>query len=243
MIKLLDHIAATEDGATVSQLSRDLGMAKSSVHALCHTLLQENLLTSSDTGRYIMGPHAIRWSNAYLKNNRLADGFRQIIRNMPELDNYTLTLSLREGADVVYIDTRNSLSPLGVTFRIGMRIAAVFSATGKAILSRLPEETLKQITSEPLPEPMTQYSIQTVAALKRELDKVRTQGYSLDNGQIHPEMICVGAPILNRDGYASAGIALSMPRSLATDMLIAELGPKVAHIADQLTERFSRILD
>lgn len=241
-IAILDYLSECREGMSVSQIARDLNLPKSSVHGLCNTLAEAGVLDVSDGARFVMGPHPMRWTNAYLKENRLVDGFRALCNEMVQLNDYTLTLSTLDENEVVYIDCRNAMSPLGVSFRIGMRMPAVFSATGKAMLSRFSDSELEQFLTFSWPAQLTDKSVAGAEQLQHELNETRARGYSIDDGQIHEAMICIGAPIYNRRGKSVAGIALSMPKPLATDAVIDARGQDIKYIAGELSERFGMVL-
>lgn len=235
---ILDHIAASERPLSISDIARQLGLPKSSVHGLCHTLCGLNLLRLLDEGKFAIGPHVMQWTNAYLAENNLVDEFHHLLADDKTLDNFTITLSSLHGGDVIYMACRNSPAPLGVTFRIGMKLPAVFSATGKAMLARLDEAQLQTHLALPWPLALTRHSIGSPQLLHEELVQIRQQGYSVDDGQVREGMFCLGAAICNARGGVEAGIALSMTKAEAQPDVIEKVASGVMAIARHLSERF-----
>jgi DNA-binding IclR family transcriptional regulator len=66
-----------------------------------------------------------------------------------------------DGAEVVYLACQNGDRPLGVTFRIGMRLPAPYTATGKAMLSTLPTAEVRHLFADGMPPPLTRASVAT----------------------------------------------------------------------------------
>src|SRR5690606_22613980 len=100
--QILDWIAQAEGGLKLSDLVRQTGLPKSSLHGLCQTLLHLKLLQLTPGSNFIMGPQSVRWANAFLADNDIVDAFHDVVAQAAELDAYTLTLSHLEGPDVIY---------------------------------------------------------------------------------------------------------------------------------------------
>lgn len=206
---LIDLLAHAQEPLGLSDLSRRLRIAKSTLHALCDTLVHLGLL-QTEGGGFAIGPHVLQWSAAYLARNDLARAFDRLMAQDMQLTDYTVTLSVLDGTEVTYIGCRNSIRPLGFTFRAGMRVPAVFSATGKAILSVLEPEARARAMPEVWPEGFTPHSTRDAASLAPQLEEAAARGYAVDGGEIRAGMICVGVPIRGAGGSAMAGLAISM---------------------------------
>ncbi|MGH8771566.1 MAG: IclR family transcriptional regulator, partial [Burkholderiales bacterium] len=136
-VRLLDILAAAREPLTLAALTSLLQLPKSTTHSLCSTLVQAGLLTRFETGAYHLGSHVMDLAHAYLSRIDLTAEFVKVWDSMAMLPEETIILSVLDGTDVVYLACRNGSRPLGVTFRIGMRLPANCTATGKALLSTL----------------------------------------------------------------------------------------------------------
>jgi DNA-binding IclR family transcriptional regulator len=199
-----------DDPQTVSTLARSLGLPKSTVHGLCATLVNMGLLVRRSDASFRVGPHVMRWANAFLTSTDLTAEFAALWDDLKVLPNGTITLSVLDGTDVVYIGCRNSGQPLGITFRIGMRLPAIYTATGKAFLSTMSDARVREMTSRNWPEALTSRSVRNVDTLLRELKTCRERGYSIDDGQTREGMYCIGAVVRDSSGQAIAGVAVSL---------------------------------
>jgi len=222
---------------TVSDLARRLELPKSTVHGLCVTLVNLGLLTRRNGNAFCIGPHVMRWANAFLARTDLTAEFSGLWDNLRILTNETITLSVLDGKEVVYIGCRNSSSPLGITFRIGMRLPAVFTATGKAILSTMTEPQVRAIVAGPWPKPLTARSITSIDTLLRELDDCRRLGYSIDDGQTREGMYCFGTPVRDSTNQAVAGVAVSLLAAKVDQANIKLAATCIQTIAYQLSVR------
>ncbi|OYR21014.1 IclR family transcriptional regulator [Brucella thiophenivorans] len=235
--QILDCVAEYRDGVKLSDIVRKTGLPKSSVHGLCQTLTHLKLLKLNGDGCFTMGPQSVRWANVFLASSDIVDAFHDVVAEAEELGAYTLTLSHLEGAEVIYLSCRNSSAPLGITFRIGMRVPAVFTATGKAMLAAMSEQELARHLPSEWPHPITPSSVQSLRNLEAEMAEVRAKGYSVDDGQLREGMFCIGASICDRPHHPTAGIALSMMAAEARPETVAAIGTRVRALADSLGER------
>jgi len=236
-VQILDLVSALATPPTFSEIVAQLGLPKSSAHGLCATLVDLGLLIRTNAGTYQVGAHVMNWANAFVSQTDLVDVFQDLLQDRQDLSNFSLTLTVLDQQQVVYIACANSKAALGFTFRIGLRLPAPFTATGKAILSTLGDQQVRQRFTSDWPQPMTANSVANIDQLLLELAQVRQRGYSLDNGQIREGMFCIGAPVYDFSGQAVAGLAVSMLEQEAIDSTVEAIGSKLVAIASSLSAR------
>lgn len=231
---VLDHLAQSGEPVGISELSRQLKIAKSTLHGLCETLVRLGLLQTSNGG-FEVGPHVLGWSAAYLGRNDMSRAFEHVVSRETQLLNYTLTLTILDGDNVVYIGCRNSARPLGFTFQIGMRLPAVFSATGKAIMASMPDAERLLHIPKSWPQPFTARGVARLEDFETQIAQWQDRGYAVDNGEIRDGMFCVGVPIRNRSHKVIAGLAISMTEAEANEMGVEYFAKEINSLADKLT--------
>lgn len=238
---ILDHIAHAGKPQSFTDLAKALQLPKSSLHGLCSTLVQFNLLTRLESGLLTLGPHVVTWGNAFLARLDITQEFFASWDEMQVLPDETITLSVRDGREVVYIACRNGTRPLGYTFKTGMRNAAVHTATGLAMLSTLPDQsiyTLLDPSQGPWPQPLTRKGFTHIEELMSELDQIRRRGFSIDREGVREGMYCFGAPVFDsHNPEAVAGVAVSILANEVNPALEQRAGMAVRRLADRLTER------
>jgi DNA-binding IclR family transcriptional regulator len=185
-----------------------------------------------------LGPHLMSWANAFVSRSEITQEFFAAWDEVSVLPQETITLSVLDGSSVVYIACRNGDRPLGVTFRTGMRLPAPFTATGKAMLSTLSDEEIRQVLDEPWPEPLTSAGTPGLDTLLEQIGEIRRRGYSIDCGEVRDGMHCFGAPVFDSSGKSAvAGVAVSL-LSLETDPATQEkAGRAIRTLANRLSER------
>lgn len=237
-VQVLDAIATSSDPLTLADLTRLTGAPKSSLHGMCDTLVQLQLVKRLPSGAMALGPHVMTWANAFLAQTQITEEFRALWDQADAFHDATVTLSMLEGDAVVYLACQNGDRPLGVTFRIGMRLPAPYTATGKAMLSTMPAADVQRLFADGLPPPLTRASVASVTALADELQQVRAVGYSVDNGQMREGMTCFGAPVFDAQSARAAGaIAVSYLTSEIDTATGERIGQQVRALADRLSAR------
>lgn len=236
--RILDLVARSRSFLSLSEISRELKIARSSVHTLCHTLINLELLIRRSDQTFQLGPHVMRWSNAFSLQSDVATEFASIWDQETELPGATITLTVLEEAEVVYIAARNSaLSNTRIDFRTGMRLPAAFTATGKAFLSHMSDFEVRRLFPEGLPPVRTPKSVQDVDNLLKELQEIRQMGYSCDDEQVAEGIVCFGAAVLDSRNRPIAGVAVSLPIEAVDDAVQQKAIANVKRIATQLSHR------
>ncbi len=234
-VAVMNMLADSPRPLGVSDIARDLGLPKSSVHGICETLADLDLLRLGPTG-YGPGPRPLRWGSAYLARTSLVQEFQTQVARDSLLSDYTVTLSTLDGPNVVYLACHNADKPLGFTFQSGQNLPAVFTATGKAMLAALPPEDRRARLSGPWHAPFTRNSVADAAAFEAQLPRWRALGYAMDNGEIREGMICLGAAVLNADRRPVAGIAISLTAAEARPEVCETLGRVIVAVAARLAQ-------
>ncbi len=236
-VRMLDYVSATGERPTAADLARRLEIPRSTAHGLINAMAELGLLARGADGTFSLGSRPMRWASGFLSQSDLVSVFHEHFTQNPELGRYTITLSVLDGDEVVYLGGRNSDQPLGVTFRIGMRLPAFFTATGKALLATLDEGALNKLLEGDLPAPLTAHSVRDPISLRRELAATRARGFSIEVGQVREGMTCLGAALSDYSGKAVAGIAVSLTQGEATPVAVAKLGARLQETAAILSRR------
>lgn len=236
--RILDLVARSKTFPSLSDVSRELGIARSTVHALCQTLVQLDLLIRRGDQTFQLGPHVMRWSNAFMQQSDVATEFATIWDQETELPGATITLTVIDGTEVVYIAARNSaVSHSLIEFRAGMRLPAAFTATGKAFLSHMTDFEVRKVYAHGLPPARTVHSVQDIDQLLVELRQIRACGYSCDDQQVAEGIICFGAAVLDSRNRPMAGVAVSLPADALSQEERDRVIANVQRIATRLSHR------
>ena len=95
------------------------------------------------------------------------------------------------------------------------------SAIGKALLSHLPDDGVRTIVARTGLPARTATTITDVDELLRELERVREQGFAVDDEEDSDGVVCVGASVVDHRRACVAaisltGLKLTLPRAAST---------------------------
>jgi DNA-binding IclR family transcriptional regulator len=237
-VNILDVVALAREPISLGDLTRETGVPKSTLHGLCDTLIKLGLIRKNSNGGMSIGSYVMNWANAFLSQTSLTEEFQSMWEASSAFPRETVTLSVLDGSQVIYLSCRNGDRPLGITFRIGMALPAPYTATGKAMLSTMPAVDITRLFSGAWPEPLTKASVSGYKELVDELEQVRRDGYSIDNGQMREGMICFGAPVFDAtQPHAIAGLAVSLLATEIDEATGVQIGKDIRRLADELSVR------
>jgi len=210
--KALDLLELLAEHGTLSliELTERLEQPKSSTYRIVLTLENRGFISRSDEdGKYCLGYKQLMLTRNLLERNTLRTAALPEMKRLSELYGDTVNLGVLLDGHVLYVEIIESTHPLRMTDSIGSRSPFHATAIGKAIASRLPEETVRGLVADYGLMPITPNTIATEEALFRELERIRKQGYALDDQEIVEGARCVAAPIVDVQGRPAGAISLS----------------------------------
>jgi len=239
-VAILDDLARSTESGAISGIARRTGMAKSSVADVCATLSALGLLSRGREGRYLLGRHIVELARGLVGGRRLIEVFAEACEAAPECRDETVTLSILDGSDIVIVAVRQGRAALPVTARIGLRLPAWATASGRCFLSVLDAgEVAAILAGGSTTSAGVAGSVPSAASLTAELSAQARAGYFVDDQSTASGMTSFGAPVR----CASAGsVVAAVVVAARTDALTAErsqaFGAAARAIADAC-ERFS----
>jgi len=235
-LKLLDLVAQA-DGAGLSDLADQSGMAPSTVHRLLTSLAQHGMVAHDvETGAWTIGVKAFEIGTAYLRFRKLGTISRPFLKQLMEGCGETANIAIEDDGDVVFISQVESHAPMRAFFRPGRRGPIHASGIGKAILSTWPDARIEALLSGRALQHFTEKTRDTIPTLLEDIAAIRARGWSIDDEEHTLGMRCVAAPIFDEYGEAVAGISVSGPAVRLPDSKIDAFGPVVRAAAEGLTK-------
>ena len=158
------------------------------------------------------------------------------IKNLSYDTNHITYLAVLEGPHIVYCD---KVDPLGENapraFR--MRLDAHSCALGKAILAFKSRDELREIYKSYSLHKHTSNTITSLDKLYTNLDKVRKNGFSVNEAETFDYVYGIGAPIMDAQRRAIAGIAISGTKGSINVKTIPDLANKVNNTAKLISRK------
>ena len=221
---------------TLSDLAVRTEMPPSSTHRILSTLQKHGYVEFDETTQeWMIGIEAFRIGNTYLVRTNLVEAARKTLRRLMEETGETANLGIADSGDVVFVDQVETHNPIRAFFRPGTRGHMHSSGIGKALLSDMPRREVEKIIHNKGQPEFTSKTLTSSEQLFNDLTATRDRGWSIDDEERYSGMRCVASTIYNSFGEAVAGISVSGPTVRFPNHVISELGPKVKHAADEVT--------
>jgi IclR family transcriptional regulator, acetate operon repressor len=229
----------------VGELSRELGLHKSTVSRLMGTLERGGLLSRNpETQRYRLGIDLIGLAAQVIGYMDLRDVARPHLRRLSDECQESVNLVILDmphgdaerTAQVVnleqFIPRARQVKNIG---RVGRRMPPHCTAAGKVLLAHLPEEQRRWIFLDHL-EAFTPHTITAWDALQEELARVRAQGYAMVEEELEEGLNAVAAPIRDHTGAVVAAAGIAGPAYRLTPEQLPQLAAQLAGVTAQISQ-------
>ncbi|MEH7415609.1 IclR family transcriptional regulator [Neobacillus drentensis] len=206
--KILRTLRAHPKGLSLSQIAKEVGMARSTVQRIVTTLEQERFIAAASVnGGFRLGPEIAMLAGAV--HSDLREEVRPFLLNLSHQINETVDLSVLENGKVLFVDQIIAPHPLQATSQPGASFPLHCTANGKAILASLPLAEVERLLPEHLQQ-YTEHTITTRDELLRDLEQVRKKGVSFAREEHIPGICAVGAAVVDHIGNISA-VSIPLP--------------------------------
>ena len=129
----------------------------------------------------------------------------------------TISLVVRDGDEVIYVERLISQNLIGFNIRAGLRRPMYPNSMGKAILAFLPDDERHEILNRSVFNNGGQKQSLNKKEIIQELNKIKQQGYAVNQVQYSGGALAISVPILNHNGRAIAGINIGTPSNAPPD--------------------------
>lgn len=210
-LDVLELLAVSTTQPTLTEMSRILGLPKSSLYKLLSTMERRGWIESDDVThtRYRIGLRALLAGSRYVDADAIVQLTEPLLNSLSEQFSEATHLGRLEGSDVVYLAKRESTHPLRMYSAVGRRLPAHATAMGKAMLAQRTWDEVDALLPDPLAA-LTVHTITSRPALRDELERVRERGYAVDD-QESADMLRAVAVALPRVGNVANALSISAP--------------------------------
>jgi IclR family KDG regulon transcriptional repressor len=210
---ILDCLGRTGAPLSAREIGSKLGMSRSTAYRLLITLATGAYVTQdlNSPEKYRLGFKILELASSVLDNIELRQQALPFLRELRDLANETVHMVVMEQGLVTYIDKVECSQAVRMYSTIGRRGFVHSTAMGKAMLAFMPEKKVACIVEQHGLLPCTPNTITDMETLLRELEKIRRQGYAIDDVENEEGIRCVGAPIFDYQGWPVAALSVSGP--------------------------------
>lgn len=238
-IKILKLLSNKKD-MTVTEISNELIIPKSSVYNIVKTLTEEDftMLKDKKLKTYCLGLSVYQVGMSYLSQASMYPIVHNYLEKLMLEYNTTAFYAVERNNKIVYIDKLEPALSMRTTVPLGTTREMYSTALGKAILSTYPEERiLEKIDNGLLLKQKTKNTITNVSDLMEDILITRSRGYSVDNGEDRDNVFCIAAPIFNDKDKTAGAISISFLFYQRKDMDIIKVSEKILSTANEISRK------
>jgi len=231
VLRILEALQGSSSGLGLKAICDQTGINKSTAHRFLKHLERERYLLRTEAGAYLIGPRLSQLSARGNQEATLQAVARPILWDLWKSTHETVNLGVLDQGTVLYVDVIESPHEFRLSSRVGTRRSVHVTALGKALVAFLPEETRQTILDSIAFQPATPKTIGNLLQFRQELEKIRRQGYAVDDEEAVQGARCVSAPILNSAGAPVAAVSVSGPVTRVTPSLVSAMAGAVTSAA------------
>lgn len=240
-LNILEAAAHRREGLTNSEISRKLGIPKSSASYILRTLERRGYLRrDEESGRYRLGLKILSLGGDAQANLDIADVALPFMRALEEKIHMTVHLAVLDQGEAVYIEKVEAPGFFKVNTWIGRRMFLHSTSVGKCLLAWLPKQEVETIAKQQGLKKRTPKTITTLTRLLADLERVKEEGYAIDDEENSLGARCLGAPVFDVAGNVAAALGASGTLTQVDEVSMPRLAEAVKETARRISRQLHR---
>jgi DNA-binding IclR family transcriptional regulator len=236
--QILDLVARRDRHLTISDLSRELGISKSTVHGIVQALEGIGAVARDDkTKRYTLGMTLFELAHTVYARIDLKDVARPFLEDLMRSTRQSVFLGIRSGDRVSIIDIVESTQNLKITAHIGARLPLLVGATGKVFVASLADDEAVQLIRTVRLRQDTERSITDPDRYMEEVRRTRDTGYALDDEEYLQGVRAIAVPIHVQGRQMSAIWVVGFTQSMKDEKML-EIAMETKRAAETISRKF-----
>ena len=244
-LQILEAFSEQSPSLSLTEIASTVGLDKSTVFRSVYTLENLGYLERDpETKRYRPGLKVLRLGFGVLNSLEMTQIARPYLKALSAKCGETTNMTIRDGKEIVYVVRNKTQQVVSINLQLGSRLPVYCASMGKAQLMDLSRDELRDLLGEGPYPVMGPNTITTLDALVAELDKVRQQGYAINDEEMALGLRSVAAPVREASGQVAAAINISVPSArVSRQEMEMVLAPMVMETAHQISLALGANLD
>ncbi|MFZ5917915.1 MAG: IclR family transcriptional regulator [Chloroflexota bacterium] len=235
-LQVLAAFSEESPSLSLTEVAATVRLDKSTAFRFVYTLESLGyLVRDPDTKRYRPGARVLCLGFAALNSMELGQVAEPYLRALAEESGETSNMTVRDGAEVIYIARHKARQIISINLHVGSRLPVYCTAMGKAQLIDMTPDELRSLLGEGPYPTLGPKTLTSLDALLADLDRVRREGYAINDEELAAGLRSVAAPVRHRQGQIVAAINVSVSSArVSRGELASVLAPLVCRTAAQI---------
>lgn len=238
-VRVVDALSHAEDTLPLGEVGRLAGISASQAHRYLTSFAKSGLVyQDAATGRYGLGPQALRWGVSAMSKTDVIEISAQALNELCARLDLTGLLCIWGDRGPTCVRMRRSAFLLGTDLGLGSIMPLLTSATGHVYLAHLPTAMTRELTQAETALARKQGQAIDMRAVAAMCAEVRRSGLAQEQGHYVARVSAIAAPVFDHQGNLAAVMTLLMRRVPGTTTAHADLAEELV----QATQAVSRSL-
>ena len=195
----------------VADIARELSLGKATVFRMMATLENRQYVTKDEHAKYYLGMKMAYLGSLVQDNINYVDEMKEYLTELRDTFNETAHMAILDGNDVIFIDKVLSNSSIQMASKVGARLPAYCTGTGKVLLSHMGRSEIRgYLEQDPLKE-ITRHTFTNKEEFLDELRMIRERGYGYDLEESEIGLVCYAVPVYDHRNEAVLAMSISGP--------------------------------
>ena len=219
---------------TAQQVGERCGLSRTAARRYLLTL-QHLGYVSSDSKQFWLTPRIMRLGQSYLSSARLPRITQPVLQRVSASLQEVVYLAVLDEGEVVYVSRNGPNRAMSSGFVLGARVPGHVTSAGMLMLANLPSAQLEEwFASHELPA-YTPYTIATQEDLRKEIKRIRQQGWALSEQQFDLAFRGIAVPLKDLRGDLMGALSVLMPiQGESSEAVVKRIVPVLQEAAQSL---------
>ena len=212
-ISILLAVAGSPNGLKAKEIMEKLGLSRQVTYHLIHTMHGTGIIRKNDSNRYVLGLATVSIAEGFSRQLAPPEHLARRVRSIVAATGETAYAGGWLDGEIVALATARGESPVGAAqVPQGYSGYAHARAAGKLLLAMVDDATRETYLAKHPLDARTSRTITDLEELKREFERIRSQGYSIDHEEFHEGLQCLAVPVEGLGGRFVLGISVPKQR-------------------------------
>lgn len=211
-LDVMELVGRAREPMPLPEITARMELPRTTAFNIVRTLVQRGALEAVGSKGYRLGPLVTELAQVRAPARDLITRVRPMLEKLGQGTGETAMLSVLSDDEIVFVDKVESPQAVRYTVQVGTRRPLYCSAHGKVVLATFSDDALQRYLQRVPLAPRTDKTVVDEAQLRRELARIRQQGFAASDGEFIADVYSLSAPVGQRaDGTPVAMLSVVGP--------------------------------
>lgn len=235
-LSVIRSFTADSPVRTVSQVARTAGLDRAGARRMLHTLEALGYIRHEGPN-FRLTPRVLDLARVYLSATAVWGRVEPVLQKLTQEVREACSATILSGTEIVHVAGVPGPRLLAAHVGVGTRLPAYCTSTGRLLLGALSKRELDRVLKASNITKRTQYSVTSIAELKRIIQRDHERGWSFLNQELEEGLCALAVPIFDRSHQIVAGITVfgDVSRWSPSRAMISRVLPRLRQAAQEVS--------